>query len=140
MTKRKGAIRGAALLSALMLCGCAGMAQLEETRRSEAEGNIAPRNPRADIVALMRTYLNDPTNVREASVSEPELREVGPGRRRYVSCLRYNARMSDGRYAGRKVSLVTFWQGRLDRITDNPGDRCRDADYRPFPELMRMTR
>lgn len=137
----RAARRAAVLLASLaVLAGCAGVEQLERTRESEAAGNVPPRNPRGDIVALMRNYLNDPEQVREAAVTEPRVLEVATGRRRYASCLRYNARDSTGRYAGRKERLIVFWNGRLDRIIEVPDDLCRDATYQPFPELGRMTR
>jgi len=137
----RGLIGRVAVISlALALAGSAGMAQLERTRESEAAGNIQPRDPTGDIVALMRNYLNNPEGVRGAFVSEPQVLEVATGRRRYASCLRYDARNSSGRYAGSKDSLVIFWNGRLDRITSVPDDLCKNAQYRPFPELERMTR
>ena len=87
----------------------------------------------------MRTYLNDPTGVRDALVSEPELRTLDAATR-YTVCVRYNARKSDGQYAGSKDSLVLFSDGRLERIIDNARGQCRDAGYQPFPELERLTR
>jgi len=92
-----------------------------------------------DIIAFMRTYLNDPTGVRGASVSEPALREV-EGAKRYTVCLRYTAHKSNGQYAAPKESIVLFRDGRLDRIVDNARDQCKDAAYQPFPELERLSR
>ena len=73
---------------------------------------------RADIVAFMHTYLNNPVGVRDAFISEPALRTVEGASRNSV-CLRYTARKSDGQYAPSKDSLVIFRQGRLDRVVDN---------------------
>jgi hypothetical protein len=94
---------------------------------------------KADIVALMRTYLNDPTGVRDAFVSEPTLRTL-ENVDRYTVCLRYTARKGGGQYAASKDSLVLFRDGRLDRIIDNAREACKDAAYRPFPELERLSR
>jgi hypothetical protein len=129
----------ATVVLSLGLGACAGVQAMREGERLEKEGNLPPTNARGEIVALMRTYLNDPTNVRGAFVTEPAIRELG-NNNRYAVCLRYNARDSSGRYAGSKDSIVTFWQGRLDRIVDNARERCKDAAYQPFPELERMTR
>ena len=103
--------------------------------------NIYPANYRPEIVALMRTYLNDPTGVRDAFVSVPAQRNID-GANRYVSCVRYNARNSAGRYAGSKDSLVLFRGGRLDHVLDNDTarDQCRSATYEPFPELHQLSR
>jgi hypothetical protein len=131
----------AALALALVLAGCtAYQTDLQYTHaRNEQANKTAPVDYRGDIVSFMRTYLNDPTRVRGAFVSEPALRTIDHSDR-YVACLRYNARKSDGQYAGSKDSLVLFRDGRLDRIIDNARDRCKDAAYQPFPELEHMTR
>jgi hypothetical protein len=100
---------------------------------------MQPVSYKADIVAFMRTDLNDPTGVRDAYISEPALRTL-ENIERYTVCLRYNARRSNGQYAGSKDSLVLFREGRLDRIVDNARERCKDAAYQPFPDLERMQR
>jgi hypothetical protein len=94
---------------------------------------------RADIVAFMHTYLNNPIGVRDAYISEPALRTVENAQRNSV-CLRYTARKSDGQYAPSRDSLVIFRQGRLDRVVENGRDACKDVAYQPFPELELMTR
>ena len=87
----------------------------------------------------MRTYLNDPTGVRDAFISEPALRTF-ENAERYTVCLRYTARKSDGQYAASKDSLVMFREGRLDRVVDAAREACKDAAYQPFPELEHLTR
>ena len=130
---------GSALATALAGC-TAYQADLQYARgRNEAANKTAPIDYRADIVDFMRTYLNDPARVRGAFVSEPALRTFELSDR-YAACLRYNARKSDGQYAGSKDSLVLFRDGRLDRIVDNAREQCKDAAYQPFPELERMVR
>jgi hypothetical protein len=123
---------------ALMLGGCSSD-WMRAYERSEQAYKTAPISYKADIIAFMRTYLNDPSRVRDAYVSEPTLRTIDQVER-YAVCLRYNARKSDGQYAGSKDSLVLFSDGRLDRIVDNARAQCRDAAYRPFPELERLSR
>jgi hypothetical protein len=134
-------MRGLVFALALILGGCAGIESMSDQRRVEGEINVAPVNYRADILAAMRTYLNDPRNVRDAYVSEPALKGIEGGTR-YISCLRYNARKSGGQYAGSKDSIITFRAGRLDRIIDNPIVRelCKDATYVRFPELEQLSR
>jgi hypothetical protein len=80
--------------------------------------------------------------VRDAYVSEPALRTF-ESLDRYSVCIRYNARKSNGQYAGSKDSLVLFRDGRLDRIVEldrlpSVRDICKDAAYQPFPELQKM--
>ena len=64
------------------------------------------------------------------------------GRRakRYVACVRYNARESDGRFRGVQEQAVLFVDGRLDRVLEEIDDTCAGAAYAPFPELEKLTR
>jgi len=135
---RGGNLRWLALVGALALAGC-NSDWMHARERNEQANTTPPTNYKADIVAFMHTYLNDPTGVRDAFVSAPELRTLDNASR-YVVCLRYNARSSSGKYAGGKDSLVLFRDGRLDRIVDNAREQCKDASYQPFRELERMSR
>jgi hypothetical protein len=98
-----------------------------------------PRNYKGEILAFMRTYLNNPSGVREAMMAEPVQRTVG-GRLRYVSCLRYATRETDGRYREPRDRAVVYVDARLDRVMENPGDACAGATYAAFPELEKMSR
>lgn len=136
-------MRGFVLVLTLVLGGCAGMESMSDQRRFEGEINVAPVSYKADILAAMRTYLNDPSNVRDAYVSEPALKGIEGGTR-YLSCVRYNAKKVGGQYAGSKDSIITFRAGRLDRIIDSPvpavREQCKDAAYVRFPELEQLSR
>jgi hypothetical protein len=127
------------LVLPLLFGGCAGIAAKKQAEETAAQVNAPPANYKADIVALMRTYLNDPTDVRGAFVTEPAIRTVD-GQSRYAACLRYNGRKAGGQYAGSKDSVVVFRSGNLDRIVDNGREYCKDAAYVRFPELERITR
>jgi hypothetical protein len=98
-----------------------------------------PSNYRTELVAFMRTYLNNPVGVHEAAVAEPVQRTIG-GRVRFVSCVRFAERQSDGGYREARERAVVFVGGRLDRIAQNAGDVCTGAVYAAFPELEKMTR
>jgi hypothetical protein len=130
--------RGMAAAIVLVLAGCSSdwMAARD---RNAAVYTTAPTNHRTEILAMMRSYLNDPTNVRDAAISEPELRSLD-GVNRYTVCVRYNARKSNGQYAGSKESIVLFREGRADQILDNPRGQCKDAAYLPFRELETLSR
>jgi hypothetical protein len=124
----------------LLIAGCSS----DWTRDRDASAqvhSVYPQNYKSEIIALMRTYLNDPTGVRDAFVSEPSQRTID-GITRFTSCVRYNAKKGGGQYAGNKDSMVLFRGGRLDRIADNEMVRaqCREAAYAPFPELQQMSR
>ena len=112
------------LAAVLMVGGCAstdvGPTPAELKAQWDAQ-NVFPQNYKGDLLAFLRTYLNDPTHMRGAAVSPPQLKRVGPGDR-YVACVRYNARDSDGKYAGVKDGAATYVSGKLDRFLDGPQD------------------
>lgn len=98
-----------------------------------------PANYRTELLAFMKTYLNNPAGVRDAAMAEPVMRDVN-GKMRYISCLRYSARESDGSYREPRDRAVLFVSGRLDRMIEKSGDLCTGAALGPFPELEKMTR
>jgi hypothetical protein len=137
-------MRWLVIAAALLLGGCAtdvGPSEAELRARWEAQ-NVVPQNYKQDLLAFLRTYLNNPSHVHDASVSPPVLKSVGPGQR-YVACVRYNARNSDGKYTGLKTGAAIYVSAKLDRFLDGPrdaADLCKDAAYAPFPELQRLQR
>lgn len=126
--------KAASLGMALVLGACGSVHQA----RQGTEANTPPVNYKSDILAFLRSYLNDPTHIRGAFVSEPALMQVG-GVERYAVCLKFNARKSSGEYEGSKERLVLFLAGRLDTMLPAKGDLCSKAVYQPFPELERLT-
>ena len=98
-----------------------------------------PRNYRAEVLAFLKTYLNDPVGVRDAVIADPVERTVG-GRLRYVVCLRFSARDADGGYREPRERGILFVDGRLDRIMENAAEPCAGAAYAPFAELGKLTR
>jgi hypothetical protein len=137
-------MRWLALLAVLLVGGCAtevGPSEAELKAQWEQQ-NVYPQDYKAYLMAFLRTYLNDPTHIRDAAVSPPQKKNVGPGER-YVACVRYNARKSGGQYAGAKVGVATYVSGKLDRYFDGPnevGELCKDSAFAPFPELETLTR
>ena len=104
--------------------------------------NVYPQNFKVDLLAYLRTYLNDPTGVRSAGVAPPMLKDHGPGQR-YMVCLLYNARDNTGAYTGMKTGAAVYVGGKLDDFIDQPKqvkELCKDAAYAPFPELEKLTR
>jgi len=98
-----------------------------------------PENYRPELLAFMKTYLNNPVGVRDAAVGDPVMRDVN-GRMRYITCLRYSARESDGSYREPRDRAVLFVNGRLDRMIEKSGELCTGVALAPFPELEKMTR
>jgi hypothetical protein len=130
----------AILLLSVALAGCAGS---DEGREIAFDNGTAiqpfPDNYRSELLAFMRTYLNNPVGVHDAAMAEPVQRTVG-GRVRYVSCLRFTPRESDGSYGNPRERAVLYVNGRLDRLVENASDICSGAAYAPFPDLEKLTR
>ena len=133
--------RGAMLLLPLALAACAGDGPNSITYTDDrgVANQPYPANYRSELLAFMRTYLNNPVGVKEAAMAEPVQRTVG-GRLRYVVCLRYNAKDTDGGYRGVRERAILFVDARLDRIVEDASEPCAGAVYAPFPELEKMTR
>jgi hypothetical protein len=62
------------------------------------------------------------------------------GRLRYVSCVRFTARDTDGSTREPRERAILFVDGRLDRVAENASEPCAGAVYAPFPDLEKMTR
>ncbi len=98
-----------------------------------------PANYKPEILSFLKTYLNNPAGVHEAAIAEPVQRSVG-GRARYVACLRFAERQSDGTYREPRERAVVFVGGRLERMLPNATEECAGAAYAAFPELEKLTR
>jgi hypothetical protein len=132
-------------LLAGLLCaalGACASGERELAGGAETKGgasvNVFPDRYRAEILAYQRSYLNDPTGIRSAAISQPALRKVGTVER-YVVCVRFNAKSAAGAYADVREHLAIFLAGKLDQMGVTR-EQCRDAVYEPFPELERLAR
>jgi hypothetical protein len=140
--KIKTAKIAAILLLPIALAACAGSDEVKSITYTDDRGvsnQPFPNNYKNEILSFMKTYLNNPVGVRDAVMAEPVQRVVG-GRLRYVSCLRFSPRDSDGNYREPRERAVLYVDGRLDRIIENAGDACAGAAYAPFPALETMVR
>jgi hypothetical protein len=135
---------GRMLIFALLGLALAGCASGErdysgpETTLGGVGVNVFPENYRAEILAYQRSYLNDPTGIRSAAITQPALRKVGSVER-YAVCVRFNAKAAGGAYTGVREHLTIFLAGKLDQMVVTR-EQCKDAVYGPFPELERLTR
>lgn len=145
------------LVVGLTAAGCSGfdLSSPEKERKLIDAQNIPPQNYKPDLLAFLRTYLNNPDNVREAGLSEPRklwILDI----ERYGACLRYNAKDSTGRYTGLRDHMAVFVAGKFDRLIElgRVGDTgsgsggslkplrdfCATATYQPFPEMEKLRR
>jgi hypothetical protein len=133
----------AMLLLSIGLAGCAGGDDSSRPitftgDRGDTEQPF-PTSYRQEILSFMHSYLNNPVGVHDAGIAEPVQRTVG-GRLRYVVCLRYSPKDTDGNYRSARERGVLFVDGRLDRIIENAAEPCAAATYAPFPDLEKMSR
>jgi hypothetical protein len=88
-----------------------------------------------DILAMLRVYINDPTQMRDATISQPMGRQ-----QRFRVCLQLNAKNRAGEYPGVKDYVAIFVASRLDQLVEAKPEQCSSASYRPFPEAEKLTR
>ena len=135
-------LAGLIIGSTLVLGGCAHH-QVESDAAAAADpANVPPVNYKPDILGAMHAYLDDPTGIRDAGIAEPPvLRPVGNSKR-YVVCLRLNAKKNDTKkeYAGKREMAAIFVAGRFDHFADPAKAACAGATYAPFPELEKLPR
>lgn len=130
------------MLLPILLAACAGGddgRSIGYTSDRNGTNQPLPTDYRPQLLAFMKTYLNNPEGVHDAVMAEPVERIIG-GRQRYVSCLRFTPRESDGSYRGLRERAIVYVDGRLDHVVENAGETCAGVTYVPFPELEKMTR
>jgi hypothetical protein len=130
------------LLLPIALAACAGSDDGRSITYTDDRGvanQPFPDNYRAELLAFMKTYLNNPVGVHDAALAEPVQRIVG-GRLRYITCLRFTPRESDGTYREVRERAILYVNGRLDRVVENASDVCTGAVYASYPDLEKLTR
>jgi hypothetical protein len=61
-----------ALVLVTALADCAGHGRPHD----DARANVYPENYKSDLLGFLHSYINDPTKIRDAAISEPALRPV----------------------------------------------------------------
>jgi len=136
MSSRDGWRRVGVLLGlTLVLSACT-----HHSLDGDEEGiNTYPAGYKSDILGAVHAYLNDPTGIRDAALSEPLLKSVA-SRQRYVACVRFNAKQSNNGNAGVKELAAVFLAGHFDQFVEKATDLCAGVTYAPFPELEKLPR
>lgn len=123
---------------AVVLAGCSGLAENmgfnKQSETAAADPKIYPSHYREQVAEFMRTYLSNPSRIKEASISEPALQTVA-GVPHYVLCVRYNPRGADNRYEGLQTKRAIFLGGNLAQFLEPEGDSCKTVAYQRFPML-----
>jgi hypothetical protein len=132
---------GAGLLG-IGLAGCAGSDDSRNISYTDDRSGVNqpyPNDYRPQLLAFLKTYLNNPDGVHDAVVADPVRRTVGGGQR-YVVCLRFSTRDSDGSYHDARERAVVFVDGRLEHVVEKAGELCAGSSYAASPELEKLTR
>jgi hypothetical protein len=119
---------------ALVLAGCATDDYLGKPKDIP---NVFPAEYKKEILDTMTGMFEDPTNVRDAYISEPALTPVGKDQR-YTVCVRSNSRNYNKRYKGIVDHIGFFYGGHLNQLVEATKEQCGNAAYKPFPELEKL--
>ena len=117
---------------ALVLAACSS-----DKKEPEENPNVFPADYKNEILTTMTAMLDDPTNVRNAYISDPILRAAGK-EERYLVCVRSDSRDVSKQYAGTKDRIAIFYGGHLNQLIDATKEQCGNAVYKPFPELEHL--
>jgi hypothetical protein len=127
--------------AALSLSACAGHHHGTDEAGGDEGVNAYPTNYKTDILAAMHAYLNDPTAIRDASISEPVMKSASAfSHERYTVCLHFNPKKTATVYEGMREVAAVFVGGRFDQFIETPKELCAGATYAPFPELEKLAR
>ncbi len=121
----------------LMAIAAVALAACATPKEKPVEPNLFPTSYKQEILATMTGLLTDPTNVRDAYLSDPALTLVDKDQR-YTSCLRYNARDASRHYMGSIDRIAYFYAGHLNQLIEASQGQCASAAYKPFPELEKL--
>ena len=127
-------VAASTLLSALAvgLIGCSS-----NSKQPEENPNVFPTDYKSEILLTMTNTLEDPTNIRDAFISDPVLRQAGK-EERYVICVRSDSRNANKNYTGSKDRIGYFYAGHLTQLVEASKEQCGSAAYKPFPELEKL--
>jgi len=120
------------LALALSLADCSS-----SSKEPEENSNLFPADYKNEILNTMTSTLDDPTNVRDAYITDPTLRAAG-SEQRYVVCVRSDSRNANKQYTGSKDRIGYFYGGHLNQLIDATKEQCGNAAYKPFPELEKL--
>ena len=117
---------------ALSLVACSS-----DKKQAEENPNVFPADYKNQILTTMTNTLDDPTNIRSASVTDPFVRSAGK-EERYVVCLRFDARNLNRNYTGIQDRIAYFYGGHINQLVEATKEQCGNAAYKPFPELEKL--
>jgi hypothetical protein len=104
----------------------------------QVDPNLYPAEYKQEIAGFMRSYLANPSRVRDAYVGTPVLKPVA-GKPQYVTCVRYNPRSNvDNKYEGNTQNVAIFLTGKVVQFLPDDPQLCAGLAYQRFPELEQL--
>ncbi|HWM48645.1 MAG TPA: hypothetical protein VNR11_17200 [Xanthobacteraceae bacterium] len=123
--------------TALLIAAGLSLAGCLDQKAEEIDPNLFPADYKKEVIETVMKLLDDPTNIREAAISEPVLQPVG-GVPRYVGCVRFNPRNYNHDYIGLVERIGYYYGGHLNQLLKAEPGQCSFATYQPFPELEKI--
>lgn len=123
-----------ALALGLLLTGLAACSG-DGKKNDEPDPNLFPKEYKTQILYTLQRDLDDPTNIRDAFITEPFLTQ-GAREQRYAVCVRSNSRNMNREYTGIKDRIGFFYGGHLNQLIEATPEQCGKAAYKPWPELQ----
>ena len=121
----------------LMAVVAAALAACSSSKEALVDPNVFPAQYKQEIADTLSRTLIDPTNIRDAFVSDPALTPVGKDQR-YTACVRYSARNASRQYTGSTDRIAYFYGGHLNQLVEATKEQCGNAAYKPYPELQAL--
>jgi hypothetical protein len=122
----------AAGMMALAMAACSF-----SSKDAEPDANIFPKDYKLELMNTLQRELEDPTNIRDAFISEPFL-TTASREQRYAVCVRSNSRNINRTYTGAKDRIGYFYAGHLNQLIEATADQCAKVAYKPWPELQNI--
>ena len=132
-------MRRPALNWCLMVVAAGALAACSSSKEVPVDPNIYPSQYKQEIADTLSRTLIDPTNIRDAFVSDPVLTPLGKDQR-YSACVRYKARDASRQYTGSTDRIAYFFGGHLNQLVEATKEQCGNAAYKPYPELQALCR
>jgi hypothetical protein len=109
----------------------------QKKAETPTDSNPFPARYKTEIADFMRTYLNNPTKVKDSFIGEPVMKPVA-GQPRYITCVRYNPRDDKNVYLGSQSNLAIFLNGRLNQFLPASPEMCGGLNYQRYPDIENM--
>lgn len=122
------------ILVLTVVAGCTGSGQ------DKPLSPAVPPDYKQKVLLAIPEAFEDPTNIRDAAISDPTQVQVG-GAQRDAVCVRGNPRdLNTRQYLGSRELVAYFFDGSLNQLIPAQPGQCAKAPYKPFPELEKYCR